>query len=86
MQAIRTRYHGCTNTKPSRISAKCQAGTIYVSYDHSLNGDGNHRAACKALLALMKWEAPYYTEMVGGCFDGDWYWVFTGMCSPKTSD
>ena len=36
MQAIRTRYIGPTNTRDSRIQAKCEAKTIYVSYDHAL--------------------------------------------------
>ena len=31
MQAIRTRYHGATNTRGARISAQCEAGRIYVS-------------------------------------------------------
>jgi hypothetical protein len=79
MQAIRTRYHGPTNIRGSRISAKCEARTIYVSYDHALNIEENHRAACRELVRVMGWgkrEGTKYSDMVGGCFDGDWYWVF----------
>ena len=72
MQAIRTRYHGPTNIKGSRISAKCEARTIYVGYDHALNIEENHRAACRELKRVMQWGG----DMVGGNFDGDWYWVF----------
>lgn len=75
-QAIRTRYHDPTNSKGSRISAKCAAGTITVGYDHSLNVDENHQAACNALVKKLGWDSEYYTPMVGGGFDGDYYWAF----------
>jgi hypothetical protein len=77
MQAIRTRYHGPTNSRCSRISAKCEAGSISVSYDHALNIDGNHKAACDALRKKLGWMTEYYKPMIGGVFDGDYYWVFT---------
>jgi hypothetical protein len=76
MQAIRTRYHGATNTKQSRITASCQAGRVTVNYDHALNLDQNHRAACEALRARLEWVAPHHSPMVGGVFAGDTYWVF----------
>jgi hypothetical protein len=76
MQSIRTRYHGPTNTRPSAISAKCEAGSIRVSYDHSLNIADNHKAACAKMLRKLGWDAPPYGDMVGGEFDGDTYWVF----------
>ena len=77
MQAIRTKYHGPTNTRGSRISAQCEAGRVYVPYDHALSIDGNHKAACDALLDRMGWRGKYYTPMVCGEFSGDTYWVFT---------
>lgn len=52
MQAIITKYHGATNYRPSKISAKCERGSIRVSYDHGLNSDENHRAACDKLCAM----------------------------------
>lgn len=76
MQAIRTKYHGPTNTRGSRISAKCGAGSISVSYDYALNIDGNHRAACDALVKKLGWDTGEYADMVGGEFDGAHYWVF----------
>lgn len=76
MQAIRTKYHGPTDTKCSRISAQCEAGRIYVSYDHALNIEGNHKAACDALVKKLGWNTDHYADMVGGEFDGATYWVF----------
>lgn len=76
MQAIRTKYHGPTNTKGSRISAQCEAGRIYVSYDYALNIEDNHKAACDALVKKLGWNTGHYADMVGGEFDGAHYWVF----------
>jgi hypothetical protein len=71
MQAIRTRYHGPTNVKGSRISAEAEYGRIYVPYDHSLTLAGNHKAAALAVLQKLEWlDTPY----AGGQFDGDYYW------------
>lgn len=72
MQAIRTKYIGATNTKPSRMQAKCEAKTIMASYDHSLDIDGNHEAVCKALCNQLGW----LPNVFGGQFDGCCYWVF----------
>lgn len=76
MQAIRTKYHGPTDTKGSRISAQCEAGRIYVSYDHALNIECNHKVACDALIKKLGWNTDHYADMVGGEFDGAMYWVF----------
>ena len=80
MQAIRTRYFGPTDTRGSRIQAKAEAGAIYVNYNYGLNSrEENHKAACEALMAKLQWSPEYgnYTPMVGGEFNGDYYWVFT---------
>lgn len=80
MQAIRTKYHGATNTRGSRISAKCEAKTIYVSFNHVLDTEGNHKAACIALKEIMNWAAPiraYSAPMLGGYFEGCYYWVWS---------
>lgn len=37
MQAIKTAYLCPTNVRGSRIKASTGAGSIFVSYDHSLN-------------------------------------------------
>ena len=78
MQAIRTRYFGPSNVRGSRIQAKCEARTLYMPYDHALNLDGNHRAACEALLTVMGWIPEHgraYTARVGGVFNHDYYWI-----------
>lgn len=77
MQAIQTKYIPVTNTRPSRIKASCAAGSVTVSYDHALNIEGNHKAACDALCAKLEWNTEYYTSMVGGTLlDGSMVWVF----------
>jgi hypothetical protein len=81
MLAIRTKYFGPPNVRGSRIQAQCKAKTIYVPYDHALNSDENHRAACKKLLSIMGWGAP----MVGGTFANDMYWVFRNDMTTKES-
>ena len=61
MQAIVTRYHGPTNFKGSRYSAKCSRGRIMVSADYALNSEGNHKAAAAALVArFVKEDAERY--------------------------
>ena len=50
MQAIITTYKPATNTRGSRILARCTRGSISVSYDHSLDNCANHIAAAQALV------------------------------------
>lgn len=76
MQAIETKYHGPTNTKGSRISARCEAKRIYVGYDHSLDIDDNHKAAAKALRDAMGWNTDNYGKMYGGHTKDGMAWVF----------
>ena len=75
MQAIRTRYLPATNTKPSRMQAKCEARTITVSYNYDLDGAGNHREVCENLRLKMGWDN-IKSNLAGGVFAGDYYWVF----------
>ena len=70
MQTIRTKYHGPTNTRGSRISAQCEAGRIYVPYNYALSAYGNHAAAAVTLLRKLGWPGTY----AGGCFGNDYYW------------
>jgi hypothetical protein len=75
-QAIVTKYHGATNTKGSRISATTGAGIrVYVAYDHALNIDQMHAAACEALLAHMGWGDGWVGGETG---PGMWAWVRVG--------
>ena len=72
MQAIRTKYLPATHTKPSRIKAECEAGTITISYDYSLNIDQLHQKAAYMLLEKLKW-APEFIHT--GSFKGNYYHV-----------
>jgi hypothetical protein len=78
-QAIETKWQGPTNTKGSRIVARCDARRLVVSWDHSLNVVENHRAAAEKLAASLGWQNDD-TRMVGGGLGGNGYvWVFADM-------
>lgn len=70
-QAIVTKYFGPTNSKGSRIKASCDAGSVFFSYDHSLNSDQNHDAACQKLLNKLGWSG----EWQGGGTNGGYVYV-----------
>ena len=68
MQAIVTKYHGPTNTRPGRVSAKCEAARVIVEWDHALNVDDNHRRAAETLRDKLGWtQAAGYPPMHLGC-------------------
>lgn len=78
MQAIRTCYHGPTNVSGSRMSARCDAGKIVIAFDHALDIADNHAAAARALQRKLGWTVKNdHAPMYGGCFEYDYYWVFT---------
>lgn len=54
-QAIVTKYHGPTNHRGSRVSARCDAGRTTVEWDHALNPDANHTRAVVALVRKLGW-------------------------------
>lgn len=68
-QAIQTKYHGPTNRIGARVSARCDAGRIMVSWDNKLNADGNHRKAAETLAAKLGWTQ----KLVGGGLPGGGY-------------
>ena len=61
MEAITTKYHGPTDTKGSRVSARAQAGRVSITWDDALNSDENHRAAAQALADKFKWTGQLVT-------------------------
>ena len=72
LQAIVTKYHGPTNYKGSRISARAEAGRVVLAYDHALNPDENHKAAAQALAERLGWkEAIGYPALAGGALPGN---------------
>jgi hypothetical protein len=60
LQAIVTKYHGPTNSRGSRISAKADAGRITVSYDYGASDP--HHVAAIALCEKLKW----YGDLIPG--------------------
>jgi len=55
MQAIETKYLPPTNFRGARIKASAQAGSVTIPWDHALNVEGNHDAACEALVRKWGW-------------------------------
>ncbi len=73
MKAIKTKYHGYTNHRPSRISARDGAGhSVMLSFDHEYDGERNHQLAAIALCRKMNWSV----NIRGGGYKGAMYWVF----------
>lgn len=63
MQTIETRFHGPTNTKGSRYSARNADGkSVILSTDFALNSDENHARAAIALCEKMGWDG----QLIGG--------------------
>lgn len=54
-QAILTRFLPCTDHKPSRIVAECQALRIVLSWEDSWDVLPNHEQAAKALIDRLGW-------------------------------
>jgi hypothetical protein len=81
MQAIRTRYYGPTDSRGSRIIARCGGGSVTMPYSYALNTEGNHAAAAQLLLQKLNWARVYF----GGCFNGDYYWVCPSDWMPVAS-
>lgn len=78
---IETRYHGPTNYRGSRVSARFTddrgMGTVFVDYDDALDPRSAHEVAARKLLA--KWVAtyPYAASGFIQCAAGtDRGWVF----------
>jgi len=56
MKAIRTKYHGPTDTRDSRISASDEDGNrVSIPYPHELSGEAVHRKAADRLCEKMNW-------------------------------
>jgi len=79
--ALRTRYHGPTNYKCSRISAYrdgwggCKSQRCYVSWDYAINPEQNHAAAAQAFCNKFLNNGARISSP-GLCFDGDYFWTW----------
>ncbi len=66
-QAIETKYLGPTNMRGGRVKARSEAGSVTLSWDHSLNSDANHTKAAQALADKLGWSGDLWG---GGHPDG----------------
>lgn len=63
MKAIVTKYHGCTNTRPARMTATAEGvKTITLPLDDHLSIEENHRAAAMILAQKYNWS----TRLISG--------------------
>lgn len=73
-KALRTRYHGPTDTLGSRVIASdSDNNRVVLSWAPELNSDDNHKRAAYALRDKMGWKG----DLVPGDFGRDTFWVFT---------
>ena len=79
MQAIRTRYYGPSDTRGTRITAKCEGGSLTIPRNYSLDVEQDHARAAQKLAERLGWDGVYH----GGSFGGDYYWTReSGWISP----
>jgi hypothetical protein len=71
-QAIQTKFLPATNSKPSRVKAIAEAGSVILSWDHAMNGTGNHRTAAMTLAKRKGWTGEWFGGAIpktsGYCF------------------
>jgi hypothetical protein len=77
MQAIQVKYLGPTNTKGSRYKATCQAGSLTLAANYSLNYETNCKAAAEALANKLGWHGKWF----GGATEKDMVYVCAGLAS-----
>ena len=62
LAAIETKFIPCTDHRPSRVKATCQAGSLTLSWNDALDVARNHRAVAEALARKLNWAGKW----VGG--------------------
>lgn len=73
LQAIRTKYHGATNHRGSRITATSSGGRkLTIQYPHESNAPEAHRAAAEALQAKLGWDG----RLIQGSLSDSYVFVF----------
>ena len=73
MSAIRTKYHGPTDTRGARVSASVPGHRAYIPYPHELSGMDVHEAAARALLAKLGY--PAAAKLIGADIRGGYVFV-----------
>lgn len=77
MQVIQCKYHGPSETRGSRITAKCEAGSVSIPYPHELSGQACYRAAAEKLAEKLGWTGKYYNQLLGGQLsDSSYVFIF----------
>jgi len=71
MQAITTKYLPQTNYRQSRIKATCEAGTLALPWNYSMNVEDNHHACAVALTVKLNWIDPHYGTLLSGGMAGN---------------
>jgi|GEM_PF-2338241 hypothetical protein len=85
--AIKTKFIGPSNTRGSRVKAEtCEAlrehrRSVTLSWDHSLDGQGNHARAAEALAKKLGWAGEWHIADGGEVY----LWVRTGVFSFRFS-
>ena len=74
-QAITTSYRGPTDSRGSRVIARCDAMRITVPWDHALDPQANHAAAALQLATRLGWHAR--NHLVGGAIADGYVFVLT---------
>lgn len=73
MKAITTKYHGPTETRGARISARDMDGNrVFIPYPHELSGEAVHLEAARALCRKMHWTG----DLAGGATKHGYVFVF----------
>ena len=67
-QTIETRFLPATDTKPARIKAFAEAGSITESY--AFEGDKQHAEVAQKLAEKLGWTGPRYGQLYGGASGG----------------
>ena len=69
MKAIKTVYHGPTNTRGSRITASDEDGNrVTIGYPHELDGQDAHAHCAKALCTKMGWHGHLVAGALKDCY------------------
>ena len=81
MQAILVKYHGPTNTRGTRLTARAEAGRITLPREYALNVDEDARRVAVALCEKLGWNAE--SLVGGGLPNGDRVFVFAGLAGGR---
>lgn len=69
MQAITTKFIGASNNRGARYKASCDAGSVTVESDHSLNSEENHIRVARMLITKLEW---FHDDSRGDTY-GKWF-------------